>query len=148
MPKLSASTHIAKSPDDVFKLFADIGNADKYVSGIRKVEMLTDGPVGVGTRFRETRVMFNREATEEMEVTSFDPGKSYRVETKSHGAHYTSTFQFKPEGEGTNVTVDFKVEPVSMLAKLMTPISRVMTESTRKLLQQDLDDIKTYAENE
>ena len=69
--------------EQVFDVFADFKNAPARVDGIEKVEMVTGDDVGVGTKFRETRVMFGRESTEEMEVTEFEPGKKYTVEANS-----------------------------------------------------------------
>jgi hypothetical protein len=60
-------------------VFTDLDGAAERVDGIQKLEKLTDGPVGLGTRFRETRRMFRKEAAEEMEFTAFEPGRSYGV---------------------------------------------------------------------
>jgi len=50
---------------------AHIDNFRKAVPGITSVEFLSETRSGVGTRFRETRVMNGREATVELEVTEF-----------------------------------------------------------------------------
>lgn len=80
--------------EKTFQLFSDFPNAATRVDGIEKVEMLTDGPVCVGTKFKETRVMFGREATEEMEVTQFETNKLYTIAANSCGARFESTFNF------------------------------------------------------
>lgn len=69
MTPIRMSTTIQAPPERAFAAFADFPHAARSVSGIERIEMLTDGPVGAGTRFRETRIMFGREATEEMKVT-------------------------------------------------------------------------------
>ena len=43
------------------------------IPDITALEMLSEGPFGEGTRWRETRVMFKKEAVEEMWVTGFPP---------------------------------------------------------------------------
>jgi len=55
--------HIAAPPMRVFAAASDFRNAPQRIHGIKKVEMLSTGPVGVGTRFKETRVLFKKEAT-------------------------------------------------------------------------------------
>jgi hypothetical protein len=57
------------SPGRAFEVFTDLANNATVVRGIEKMEILTDGPIGVGTRFRETRVMMGKQATEGMELT-------------------------------------------------------------------------------
>ena len=43
--------------EKTFAVYSDVTNAAGRIKGIRKIELLTPGPVGVGTKFRETRVM-------------------------------------------------------------------------------------------
>ena len=73
---MSWNKQIEAEPEQVFLLFTDIEKFPENLSGIERVELLTAGPVGVGTRFKETRIMFKRETTEEMEVTRFDPPRA------------------------------------------------------------------------
>jgi carbon monoxide dehydrogenase subunit G len=132
----------------VFHLFADVENAPGRVKGIKRVELLTSGPVGLGTRFKETRLMFNREATEVMEFTAFDPDRSYTLGCDTCGARYVSTFRFEPEGDGTRVTYEFEYRARSILAWLMKPLGWLMRGMIRKCVQQDIDDLKAFAEKE
>lgn len=43
---------ITRSPEDVFDYLSDIGNEVRWNSACESMERLTDGPVGVGTRYR------------------------------------------------------------------------------------------------
>jgi carbon monoxide dehydrogenase subunit G len=147
MPRVSVTTRIAEPVEEVFALAADLGNAPGRIKGIKQVEFLTAGPVGVGTRFRETRVMFGKEASEVMEFVTFEPNRGYALAAESCGARYLTTFRFEPDGAGTMVTVDFEAKPVSFFARLLSPLSRLMSGMVRKCLQQDLDDLKSAAES-
>ena len=91
---------VRAEPGRVFEVFTDLRSAPERVAGIESLEVLTEGPIGQGTRFRETRVMFGKQATEEMEVTGWQPGKSYVVEADSHGSHYRTEFVFEPLAQG------------------------------------------------
>jgi hypothetical protein len=146
VPGCTLTTRVAAPVREVFALFTDFAHAAGRVRGIKKVEVLTPGPVGVGTRFRETRVLFNREATEEMEVTAFEPGRGYTLGCQSCGAVYASAFRFEPDGDGTLVTLDFEARARSLLAKLMAPLSFLMMGTVKKCIRQDLDDLKKVAE--
>ena len=57
MAVISMSRHVDAAPNVVFDLCTDVEHFADHVSGIKKCELLTEGPVGVGTRFRESRVM-------------------------------------------------------------------------------------------
>jgi carbon monoxide dehydrogenase subunit G len=146
MASINVTRRIEAPPQQVFEALSDLRNAADRVSGITRIEMLTDGEIGVGTRFRETRVMFKREATEEMEVTAFEPGRGYTLECNSCGCHYLSRISVAPDGSGTMVEMDTVARPVSVMARLMAPVSKLMMGPMRKCLEKDLDDIKTALE--
>ena len=54
--------HVTAPRALVFDRATDFAGAPARIQAIRKVEMLTPGPVRVGTQFKETRVVFKREA--------------------------------------------------------------------------------------
>ena len=132
MSELSASTHVAASLDEVFQVYTQIDKAAERIPEITSIEVLSDGPFGEGFRWRETRLMFKKEATEEMWVTGFDPPRSYTVEAESHGSHYGTLFTFEPIDEGTRVTWTFKATPRSLMAKILAPIFNGMMKGMMK----------------
>ena len=132
----------------VHETFADIGNLAERVPGITKVEILSETSSGEGVRWRETRTIFGKEATEEMEMTSQDIPNSYVVEAESHGNHYTTTLSFKENEDVTNVQVVFEGKPMSIGAKLMTPLGLVFKGATKKILLSDMQAIKSFLETE
>lgn len=146
MSHLRLQKFIAQPPERVFAIFSDLENAARNVRGIESLTLLSDGPVGVGTRFRETRVLFGKQATEEMEVTEFVFPLRYTVEADSCGSHFKTTFRFSPGDGGTDVFVDIEVEPRSLAARLMRPLSALMLRPMRKCMEQDLDDLREVAE--
>ena len=147
MAKITLSTHVAAPVNRVFEAFADFNQADKTIDTIVRIEMLTDSPVGSGTRFRETRVMFGREATEEMEVTAFETNKFYTVSANSCGSRFDSTFRFSPRDNGTLVEMELLVNAKSMVARLMWPVGKLMMRSMRRMMQADMDQLKAACEN-
>src|SRR5688500_12459284 len=104
----SVDRHIDAPPDVVFARASDFRRAPETISAIVKMDILTSGPVGAGTRFRETRVLFGREATEEMTVTVFEPPKRYTLDAESHGSRYHTELSFTPDGQGTRLTMTFQ----------------------------------------
>ena len=118
------------------------------MSGIQSVERLDGGTdFAVGTRWRETRVMFGKTATEEMEVTGMDPGTSYTVEADNHGVHYTSVLSVDPTATGATVIMHFDAVARGLLNRTLgAAVGRFFEGQTRKHLQQDLADICAAAE--
>ncbi len=124
----------------------DLRSAAERIRGIKKLEVLGDGPIGVGTRFRETRVMFKRECTEEMEIVSFDPPRSYAVGCESHGCRYRTEFRVTTSGSGSELEMTFGAEPQTFFAKMMGVLFRGMIKSCMKEMDKDLDDLRAVAE--
>ena len=123
--KISMSELLEAPRSDVFNVFTDIENASERISGIRKLEVLSEVRRGVGLRWRESRVMFGKEATDEMEITGFDEPDSYVVEAESLGTHYVSRFRFQEVEPGkTQVVWEFEGRAKTLAAKLMAPLGR------------------------
>lgn len=131
----------------VWEVITDFENAAERVQAIKKLEILTPGVVGKGMRFRETRIMFKKEATEEMEISEWVPPKRYVTEAESCGCHYRCTFACTSEGSGTRVEVTMEAKPLSLPAKIMSAImTNLMAGSIRKAFEKDLNDLKRVAE--
>lgn len=136
-------TRIQAPPARAFAAFTDLRNAAGRPKAIKKLEVLTDGPIGVGTRFRETREMFGREATEEMEISTFEPGRSFTISCTSCGVAYATRFDFVPGGDGTNVRVEMTTRRLTIFAKIVGPLmGAMMGKMMRKCLMADLEDLR------
>jgi uncharacterized membrane protein len=131
----------------VFNAFSDISKIEERISGIQKVEILSDMTSGVGTRWIETRVMFGKEATEEMEIVKMSNNESYIVEAESHGTKYKSIYMFKDLKDGNvKVNMTFEGTPISMSAKIMSLIGFFFKGATKRALENDMVELKAYCE--
>lgn len=137
---------IAAPVDLTFQVFSDVENIAERIEGITQLEVLSEVKHGVGTRWRETRVMFGQAATEVMEISAFQPNQSYEVVAASHGTRYHSRYTFTEKDGGTHVEMVFTGTPVSFMAKLMAPVGLLMKGSTQKALEADMDDLKAFCE--
>ena len=135
--------------DKVFEYFSDVQKIGERIEGIKKVEILSKEKSGAGLKWRETRVMFGKEATEEMWITAFSPPISYSVDAESHGMKYHSVYTFNEVGNGTTVEMVFEGTPVSVGAKLTAPLfNLVFKSSTKKALKKDMEDLKALLEKQ
>ncbi len=145
--KITDSITIKASVEQVFKTFTDLDKAAERIEGITKIEIL-DGPaiMQIGTKWRETRVLFGSEATEVMWVTELTPNQGYTVETSSHGAKYITTYGFTPEGDTTDVQFSFEGIPLNTSARIMSIFGKLFLGATKKALHKDLENLKQAAE--
>ena len=138
---------INATPERVWELVTDISEYQEMLSGVTEVEQLDSLPeFGVGTKWRETRKMFGKEATEEMTVTAMEPGASYTTEAASHGAKYVSVISIVATESGCTLGMSFRGEPTNIFASIMAKtVGRLFEGVTRNALQKDLDEIAAAA---
>ena len=143
MSQFRVTRTINAPPDRVFETISDINNYSKAVPHILKAEILSDVKSGVGTRFRETRLMDGKEATTELEVTEYAKNDRIRIVADSHGTIWDSLFTVKPSQGQTELTLTMDATANTLTAKLLTKMIGGMIQ---KGLEKDMDCVKTYCE--
>ena len=133
MTVMKVERDVAAPAEKVWAICTDLERTAEVISAITSLER-TDGgsDFGVGTTWRETRVRFGRQATETMEVTGVDEGRSYVVESTSRGVRYKSIMLVEPRGdEACRLVWEFGAEPLTTSARLMSVVGRLLEGSTR-----------------
>ena len=146
--RLLIQQHVNATPDVVFLASTDIHSWPRHIKGIERIEVVTDGPVGVGTVFKETRVLFKKSVTEEMKITGFNPPRSYVVESDSCGSHFHTTVRFHEAPGGTCMEMEMVTRPTTLMARLMAPLVFVMQGTMKKLIARDLRDLAAAVEQD
>jgi hypothetical protein len=146
MLELSISRDVAAPPARVYAAASDLRGSAGRIRAITKLEVLTEGPVRVGTRFRETRKMGRREATEEMEVLALDPPRSFTFGSESCGCRYRMEMRCVPKGTGTELQMHFRAEPLTFFAKVVGALLKPFAKKMMSGCSRDLDDIAAIAE--
>ncbi len=144
--KLEAATDIAAPPAAVFAVMMDISRWPQIIRGIERIEVLTAGPIGAGARFRETRTMFGRTATEEMTVAEVVSPQRLVFTAENHGTRYRVVHSVQAAPDGARLTVAFEGTPVTITARLLSAIGVLFAGALRRQLESDLADIKAEAE--
>ena len=143
--KNSTSITIDAPINRVFETVSNIDNYSNAVPAIKNTEILSDIRSGVGTRFRETRLMKGREATTEMEVTEFVENEHIRIVSDTHGTIWDSVFAVKNIAGQTELSLVMEARPYKFLPKLMNPMIKGMLQ---KALESDMDAVKAYCEKQ
>src|SRR5688572_11855847 len=121
MAGFEMSERIARSPHEVFDFITTSDNAPRVVPSVKSMVKLTEGPAGVGTRYRETRLMNGKEAHAELEVVDYEPGQKYAMRNVTEGFERAYRYPLCPEAGGTRVDLVCEVK-ASGLKKLMLPL--------------------------
>ena len=144
MGRTTVSRTIHAPIETVFDTVAHIENFSKAVPHIVNVEFLSDVKSGVGTRFRETRLMGRREASTELEVTEYVENERVRMVTDAGGTVWDTVFTVRPVSEGSvELTLVMDANAHKLLAKVMNPLIKGII---RKAIEKDMDAVKAYCE--
>ena len=142
MATVTVSNEIAAPIDQVFQIFTDFEHGPAHVSGIKKLDMITAGPLHVGTRWLETREVMGRLDTAEMEITAFERNRMYTITHHKAGVRIDTTFWFEPSGERTKVTVEFELDSSGLPPGFLAPLGWAIASKVENVLNHDLDDLK------
>ena len=112
---------LAQAPKDVFQFVTDSANAPKVIPSVVRMEKLTDGPIGVGTRYQETRLIDGKEQTAELEIVAFDSGSRYSVRNEAQGIETIYEYDLHPENDGTRILLTCHVNAKG-LKKAVVPV--------------------------
>ena len=139
---------IERPKKDVWLAITDIKNASNMISGIIDLEVLNQ-PVKelIGLKWKETRMMFGKEASEVMWITEAVENEYFCTRAESHGSVYRTKLSLE-ESEGVTVlTMSFIAEAQSLIVKMLSVfMGALIKNSMNKALQKDLEDIKRYVE--
>ena len=147
--KIELHETIVASPQRVFDLLADLDGAGAWMKGLVQMEKLTQGPFGVGTRWREVRHWLGQKTAETFEVTAADPGQ--RVEVVCNGkngthkdGHFRFTYALESDGTNTNLTVTEEITELGWFGELM---GRVFSGVYKAAMARDVRAMKAYLES-
>ena len=142
--KAVSTTRTIQAPiEKVFQTLADVQNFRKAVTDITNIEFLTEQQQGVGTRFRETRVMKGKEHTVELEVTEHVENDRVRIVSDEQGTIWDTVFTVEQQGDAVKMSMVMEVKPYKLKAKLATPL---IMGFVSKAIESDMDEVVKFCE--
>lgn len=121
MIRIQGDILIGRSVEEVFDYVADERNEPRYNSQMRLAEKVSDGPIGVGTRYRAEVVSGGRPVPMVIEYTEFERPRRLASRTTMSAMDVAYTLTFEPVPEGTRMRWSGEVQPHGML-RLMGPL--------------------------
>jgi uncharacterized protein YndB with AHSA1/START domain len=117
MTVIESSTLIKRRPEDVFDYLVDLRNELEWNPGVVSMEKLTDGPIGVGTRYV---AKWKQSQRIEVECVAFDRPHRW---TYTNGGPVTVTFTatLTPHQTGTRLVASFDARPRGWM-RLVFPV--------------------------
>lgn len=112
-------TVIHRPPEDVFDYCSDLSSELQWNPKARYVEKCTDGPVGVGTRYR---AQWANSGPTTVEVVAFDRPRRWETSAKARGMSIRFQGTVTDAAPGARYTADLELQPKG-LARLLAPLA-------------------------
>ena len=119
MPLLQETLEVDRPLDEVFAFVGDFANTKEWDPGIADARMVTDGPIGIGTRYALDVVFNGRTLPMTYVVTEWDPPN--RVVLKGEGSTLTAVddirFEATPTGTRIRYSADLRLKGLLRFAE-------------------------------
>jgi uncharacterized protein YndB with AHSA1/START domain len=131
------TVHVNRPAEQVFAFLVDPEKLVLWQSNLVKTEILTEGPLRAGSRFREVRMLRGKESEIRGEISDFEPNRQLATKTADQ-PQVTVRYALHPENGGTQLSYQFAMRSAG-LRRLLEP---VILKSVRKESESDLQRLK------
>lgn len=128
----------AASADAVWALLVDVERWPTWTRSMQRIELLTDGPLSLGSR---ARVKQPRLAATSCVVTEMEPGRSFTWRSVSPGVVTTGAHEVTPAPAGTS-TIRLTLD---MSGPLAGPIGLLFGGLVRRYVQMEAEGLAAAA---
>jgi len=118
---LDVNQVIAVPPDVAFDAMVDVRNEVHWNSKVTRSELLSDEPIGQGSRFQTV----NRGQLYDATITEYERPTRITFEVTGKQMDITTTFTFTENSQGTALHGEFDFRPKGLL-KVIFPLMRPM----------------------
>lgn len=128
------------------KTFETIGSIEEFsraVPQIKNYEFLSEQTEGLGTKFRETRIMNGKESETVLAIIDFVQNQLVRYLSDAGGTTWDTIFKVEESEKQTSLAMKMDATPNSIAAVFIVPLILGMVS---KAVEGDMDSIKDYCE--
>ena len=140
MPLLEASVLIARPVGEVWEYVINAENLPAWVPVLHEVTQITDGPVGVGTRWQGTMRFLGIGFTGLVEFTQCELNKATEFKSVESKFGFSCTTTFEEVDSGTRFT--YRTETASGFDGIFGKLTRpILSNASRRALRTSLQNL-------
>ena len=136
------TVEVARTPEDVFAYLTNVSNLPAWQSGVHSAQIEDAGPPRTGARIRESRHMLGRELNTTLEITGYDPPRTFVLKALNSPVPFTVRHELAASGGGTTLTVVAEGDA----AFLPGFASGIMARRAEKQFRKDFERLKKQLE--
>lgn len=140
--EFSNTITIKRPVPEVFAFVENFENVPKWNYAIIETRKTSEGPVGVGSTYEQTRSLPN-ESTETFEVVEYITNEKLAIRGDVGPLHGVLTYEFRPVGDGTELTNSATLEA----SGLQRVVARLGESRVREAVGANLGKLKEILES-
>lgn len=150
MARIEGEVLIRRPVEDVFDFVADERTEPIFNRNMLSSEKVTDGPIGVGTRFRATIRAGRKALPMDIEYMGFDRPHLIVSSTHMSTADFSGTLTFTPTPSGTRLRWSWQMRPKGVIRLASPALTRVGARQERQMWTQLRDHLEaaSHARND
>lgn len=138
------SLRLVNAPiERVFETIGSIEEFSRAVPQITNYEILSEQKQGLGTKFRETRIMNGKESETVLAIIDFVKNRLVRYLSVAGGTTWDTVFKVEESGKQTSLAMKMDATPNNIPAVFIVPLILGMVS---KAVEGDMDSINDYCE--
>ncbi len=111
MINIEKSILINRPIEEVFTYVSDLTHSAEWQNGLVEVRMVSEGPVGVGTRYAFVRSFMGKKMEASNEIEEFVPNSKIAFKTTSGPIPLEASYLFESTGRETKLTSTIEMHP-------------------------------------
>jgi len=140
--KLETTITIECPVDEVLAYVTVVENTTQWTESTVEALQTSEGPIGAGSTCRIVSQAMGKRFTHEFEVTDFQPGKRYAVQSTDGPFPISMTYTVEVVGEGTRLHVVSEAD----LGGLMSIAGALISRAAQKQMETDHRTLKRVLE--
>jgi uncharacterized protein YndB with AHSA1/START domain len=121
-----ASIRIDRPLMEVFTYASDPANMPRWAGEVLETELLSPGPLGVGSRARGVGKLLGRRLDVTIEITAFEPGRRFAFKSVAGPASSENSLTFDEVDGGTRITETVEAELAGFLGLADALVGRAL----------------------
>jgi hypothetical protein len=134
---------IQRPAGEVFAFLADFENIPMWNYAIDETHKTSAGPVGAGTRYRQTRSI-PRRSVEDFEVTVFEPASRLAIQGQIGPFRAIVSYQLEARVCATRLVNNVELDPSHAMLRLAAPLA---TLKIKAAVAQNLGKLRLVLED-
>lgn len=144
MVKTEKSITIQRPIAEVFAYLSNLENGPQWQSGLLEVRRTTQGPLGVGAQFTAARKFLGRRMEGSMEMSAYEPNRSFAIKSSSGSTPFEQTFLFEPVAGGVRLTSEMQLQTSGIMG-LAEPL---IASGVKREFEADFGTLKDLLESQ